>query len=151
MEKLQENGIPERFVYERRANYYETDQMGIIHHSNYIRWMEEARIEWMKHVGVSYREMEEHGIISPVLSVSCDYHTMTRFDDVVLIEVEVTRYTGIKLDIAYQIRDKATGELRVKASSGHCFLNEKGKPVSLKREWPEVHELFLSVTPERKS
>lgn len=150
MEEKIESGLPEGFVYERRANYYETDQMGIIHHSNYIRWMEEARIAWMKHIGVSYREMEAHGIISPVLSVNCEYHTMTRFDDEVLIEVEVTRYTGIKLDISYRILDKTTGDLRVKASSGHCFLNEKGKPVSLQRAWPQVHEMFLAVTPERK-
>lgn len=138
------------FIYQRRANYYETDQMGIIHHSNYIRWMEEARIEWMKWIGVTYKEMEENGIISPVLNVSCDYHSMVRFDDVVKIQVELVRYTGIKLDISYTITDAVTGELKTKCSSGHCFLNRQGRPVSLKRVLPEYHEKFLALVPPKE-
>ena len=55
--------------YEHHAKYYETDQMGIIHHSNYIRWMEEARIAYMDELGFPYKKVEEAGIISPVLSV----------------------------------------------------------------------------------
>ena len=62
--------------YELRAQYYETDQMGIIHHSNYIRWFESARIWYMHQVGADYREMEEMGILSPVLEVSCTYRSM---------------------------------------------------------------------------
>ena len=56
-------------VYTHNAKYYETDQMGIIHHSNYIRWMEEARIDMMEQIGMSYADMEKAGIISPVLSI----------------------------------------------------------------------------------
>lgn len=59
--------------YEHHAKYYETDQMGIIHHSNYIKWMEEARMDLMEQIGLSYKQMEEMEIISPVLSVSCEY------------------------------------------------------------------------------
>ena len=56
-------------MYTHRVQYYETDQMGIVHHSNYIRWFEEARIDWMRHCGISYREMEKQGIIVPVLEL----------------------------------------------------------------------------------
>lgn len=52
------------YTFERTAKYYETDQMGIVHHSNYIRWFEEARIELMNHVGLPYRQMEENGILA---------------------------------------------------------------------------------------
>lgn len=57
-------------TYEHRTQYYETDQMGIIHHSNYIRWFEEARTDLMRQMGIGYDEMEGQGIISPVLSVT---------------------------------------------------------------------------------
>ena len=62
--------------YEHTAQYYETDQMGIIHHSNYIRWMEEARMDLMDQMGFSYKAMEEMEIISPVLSVNCEYKSI---------------------------------------------------------------------------
>ena len=78
--------------YRHQAKYYETDQMGIIHHSNYIRWMEEARIDLMDEIGFSYRKMEEIGIISPVLSVQCEYKNRVHFDDTVLIEVDIKQY-----------------------------------------------------------
>ena len=67
--------------YEHHAKYYETDQMGIIHHSNYIKWMEEARMDLMDQIGLSYKQMEEMEIISPVLSVSCLLYTSDAADD----------------------------------------------------------------------
>ena len=72
--------------YEHHAQYYETDQMGIIHHSNYVRWMEEARMDLMDQIGLNYKQMEEMEIISPVLSVSVEYHSMVHFDDTVVIQ-----------------------------------------------------------------
>ena len=92
--------------YEHHAKYYETDQMGIIHHSNYIKWMEEARMDMMEQIGLSYKEMEAMEIISPVLSVEVEYHSMVHFDDTVVIETKVTKYNGCKLEVEYLITDK---------------------------------------------
>ena len=129
--------------YEHHAKYYETDQMGIIHHSNYIKWMEEARMDLMEQIGLSYKEMEAMEIISPVLSVSCEYHSMVHFDDVVVIEPRITKYNGIKMELEYVMKDKETGELRTTAKSSHCFLNKSGKPISLKRMYPELDTKFF--------
>ena len=129
--------------YEHNAKYYETDQMGIIHHSNYIRWMEEARLDLMEQGGLSYKEMEAMEIISPVLSVSCEYHSMTHFADTVIIEPKITKYNGIKMEFEYRITDKKTGELRATGTSSHCFLNRSGKPISLKRSYPEIDTKFF--------
>lgn len=129
-------------VYEHQAQYYETDQMGIIHHSNYIRWMESARIWWMKEQGVDYKELERAGIISPVLEVFCQYKTMVHFEDTVLIELKIEKYNGVKLELSYRITDKETGELRSIGSSKHCFLNKDGAPVSLKKAYPEFDRAF---------
>ena len=118
-----------------RAKYYETDQMGIIHHSNYIRWMEEARMDAMSQFGISYNNMEKNGIISPVVSVSCQYKSMVHFDDIVQIQVSVTKYNGVRLDLAYEITDNSTGELRTKGTSTHCFLDKAGHVISLKHDF----------------
>lgn len=130
--------------YEHQAKYYETDQMGCVHHSNYIRWMEEARLDLMKQVGLSYKKMEEMEIISPVLSVNVEYRSMVRFDDVVLIETKITKYNGIKLDVEYTMTDKVTGELRTVAKSSHCFLTKEGRPMSLKRTNPQLDKRFAA-------
>ncbi len=135
--------------YVRKAQYHETDQMGIIHHANYIRWMEEARVDFMEQMGFGYDRMEKEGIISPVLSLSCDYKSMTRFGDQVEIDVTILRYTGIRMELRYEIRDRATGTVRVEAASSHCFLNREGKPVSLKRADPACDARFRQAMAER--
>lgn len=131
--------------YEHHAKYYETDQMGIIHHSNYIKWMEEARMDLMDQIGLNYRQMEEMEIISPVLSVYVEYHSMVHFDETVVIETRLVKYNGIKMEVEYRMYDKETGELRTTAHSSHCFLNRSGKPISLKRSYPELDTRFFEM------
>ena len=116
-----------RKPYERCVHYYETDPMGIVHHSNYIRWFEEARTAYLEEAGAGYKGMEEAGIISPVVSVACRYRSMVRFGDTVEI---------------YEVTDKETGVLRCEGESSHCFLDCDGRPVSLKKTHPEYHEIF---------
>ena len=71
--------------YEHRVQYYETDQMKVVHHSNYIRWFEEARIDFFEQIGLGYKECEEKGIMSPVTSVSARYKTPVKFYDTVVV------------------------------------------------------------------
>lgn len=131
--------------YEHQVKYYETDQMRIVHHSNYIRWMEEARMDMMDQMGFGYNKMEELEIISPVLSVNCEYKSMVRFGETVVITARVASYNGVKLKIEYEMRDKETGELRTLAESSHCFLTMAGKPLSLKRSYPEIDTKFFTL------
>lgn len=130
--------------YLHKTQYYETDQMKIIHHSNYIRWFEEARTDFMEQIGLSYAEMERMGIIVPVLSVSAEYKSMVRYGDSVLISIQVQAYNGVKLDLAYEVYHAETKELHTTGTSRHCFLNEAGRPLSLKRSAPELHEMFAA-------
>ena len=83
-------------MYRHIVQYYETDKMGITHHSNYIRWMEEARIDFLSKIGWSYAKLEEEGIISPVIAVECKYMQSTTFGDTVDIEVTVKEFKGVK-------------------------------------------------------
>lgn len=136
--------------YQHIAKYYETDQMAIIHHSNYIRWFEEARIDYLKQIGLPYHIMEEKGIISPVLEISCQYHKMMRFEDTATIYVKMTSYNGIKFEIDYEIYNQHQ-ELCTTGHSKHCFLNKSGRPVSLKRTHPEYHEILNQLLNENKN
>jgi acyl-CoA thioester hydrolase len=99
-------------------------------------------------IWLSYKQMEEMEIISPVLSVSCEYHSMVHFDDTVVIETKITKYNGIKMDVEYRMTDKETGELRTTAKSSHCFLNRSGRPISLKRSYPEIDTKFFEFADE---
>ena len=95
-------------IYEHKAQYYETDQMGIIHHANYLHWFEEARIDMMEQMGMGYDIMEKQGIISPVLSVHCDYKSMARFGETVQVLVQMKEYNGIRMTLEYTVFDKET-------------------------------------------
>jgi acyl-CoA thioester hydrolase len=130
--------------YERLAQYYETDQMKIIHHSNYVRWMEEARVDVMEQIGFGYAAMEAMGVYSPVLGLSTQYKTMVHFNDRVLIECRIGEYTGLKLTMLYRMTNQTTGEVCTYAQSQHCFMEGDGHIVSLKRNYPDVHQLILN-------
>lgn len=133
-------------LYEHQAQYYETDQMGIIHHSNYIRWFEEARTNLMDQIGFGYDQMEKRGIIVPVLSIQCDYKSMVRYNDRVYIIPKITRFNGIRLHISYRVIDKETGALRATGESKHCFLGSSDRPISLKKSDKELFDLFDAYT-----
>lgn len=125
-------------VYQHKVQYYETDRMGIVHHSNYVRWMEEARMDCLRQLGCSYEKLEEMGIISPVTSVECKYKLTTTFAEVIDIEVEVAEFKGVKLKLKYVMR---RGEdIVFEGYSEHCFLDKDGKIISLKKTNPDVYE-----------
>lgn len=126
--------------YQRRTNYYETDQMGIIHHSNYIRYFEEARLDWMEQIDLDYRRMEEMGVIIPVMFVDCQYLVPLQFEQEIEIQVLLSRFDGIKMEFSYEIYDKADGKLCTTGRSGHCFLGKDMKPLRLKRQFPDLYE-----------
>ena len=129
--------------YEHKVQYYETDKMGIVHHSNYIRWFEEARVDYLEQVGHPYESVEKAGVICPVLSVECKYRTMTHFGDRVLVKLWVEKFNGVRLVIGYEISDKETGEVRCTGSSSHCYLNEEGKLVNLKKVDEKLYQIYL--------
>ena len=131
------------FFYTHKAQYYETDQMGIVHHSNYIRWFEEARVDFFEKIGWSYKDIEDMGIISPVLEVQAKYHSMVHFNDTVKIGTFIESFNGIKLTMHYSITDAQTGELRTDGISRHCFMSKDGKLLSLKRSYPDFYEKLI--------
>ena len=124
--------------YIHKINYYETDKMGITHHSNYIRFMEEARINFLEQIGFPYDKLEEDGIISPVISVECEYKNSTSFGDSIEIDVKIEEFMGVKLVIKYTMININTKEMVLIGKTKHCFIGKDHKPIILKKEFPEL-------------
>lgn len=128
--------------YRHTAQYYETDRMGIIHHSNYIRWMEEARIDFLRQLDIRYSDLEASGLVSPIFEVRCQYRRMVKFEDIVAIEVSILKYTGTRLTLSYRMTNETSGELCAEGETTSCFMNSGGRLISLKKDYPQLHELF---------
>ena len=130
--------------YKRTVHYYETDQMGITHHSNYVRWMEEARIYFLAQIGWSLDWWENRGIVSPVTALECRYKVTTTFPDEISIRVMVLECKGVKLKLGYEMR-KADGTVAFEAITEHCFMERGGRIVRLKKEFPEFYQKLLML------
>ena len=133
------------FVYERKINYYETDKMGIVHHSNYIRFLEEARCFWLEKINMPFSVLEENGITIPVLCVNCAYKHHVTFADTILIKPYVKEYSGVRMTIGYDVTNKQTGETVIIAETKHCFTDKYLKPINLKKYNIEFSNKFQNL------
>lgn len=131
--------------YLHKVQYYETDKMGITHHSNYIRWMEEARIDFLSQIGISYAKLESEGIISPVLAVDCRYKRSTTFSDTISIDVKVKEFKGVRLVLEYTMKNAADDSFVLTGTTEHCFLNMESRPVNMKKEFPEIFQKLTEL------
>lgn len=132
--------------YKHKIQYYETDKQGVTHHSNYIRIMEETRVDAMEQMGFGYERMEEAGVYSPVMGVTCDYKRPTTFADVVEVEFSVVELSRLKARFAYRMFCRGT--LVCEATSLHCFLGANGRPVAIEERFPEFHQALAALLPE---
>lgn len=123
--------------YIHKVNYYETDKMGVTHHSNYIRWMEEARVDFLEQIGYGYDKLEEDGIISPVIGVEADYKESTTFGDIVEISISVKEFKGVKVVLNYEMKNAKTQNIVLIGKTKHCFVNDESKPIILKKTFPD--------------
>ncbi len=129
--------------YIHKVQYYETDKMGVTHHSNYVRFMEEARTDFLEKIGYPFPRMEREGITSPVIAVAAEYKKPTTYADEIEIKVGVESFSGVRCAFSYVM--KCRGEVVCLAQSQHCFLNTEGRPISLKRNFPELCALLESL------
>ena len=124
-------------TYKHEVKYYECDRMGITHHSNYVRFMEEARVDFLDKIGYGFDHIEAEGVFSPVIAVSCNFKHPTTFKDVVEIDVSISKMQDLKFEFTYTMR---VGEKIVCiGQSTHCFT-ENGRPVVISKRLPELHQ-----------
>lgn len=131
--------------YYHTVQYYETDAMAVVHHSNYIRWFEEARLDYLDQSGFPYDGIEQRGLMIPVLSASCEYRQAVRFGETVIIDTKIVEFKGLKFKVAYEVYDEERKVLHARGNTEHCFLNQNFKPVSIKKLAPDLYEFFKNT------
>ena len=132
------------YEYTRPVYYYETDKMGVVHHSNYLRWMEEARTFYYNDQNLAYAETEDHGVLSPITGVNIQFKYPARFGDIFTVKMKMTKYTGVRFEIEYNIVNQDC-EVLLEGKSSHAFIDKSFKPVSLARTIPERHEKMMEL------
>lgn len=112
-----------------RVRYAETDQMGVVYHGNYAQYFEMGRVEWLRNLGVSYRSMEEAGVMLPVVSLTMNYKKPAHYDDELTVRTIFKNQTSVKIEFDYEILN-SKGELLTTGNSILVFVNMKtGKPI----------------------
>lgn len=109
-----------------RVRYGETDQMGVVHHGNYALYLEMARTEWLRSLGVSYKEMEAQGIMLPVISMSLNYKKSAYYDEVIKVKTILKKRPSVRIDFDFEITNQK-GELLVLANTVLAFIDMKTK------------------------
>lgn len=131
------------FIYRRRINYYETDKMGIVHHSNYIRFLEESRSYWLESIGIPIEELERRGYTIPVLEVHIKYKHHVTCGDVITIKPIISEFNGLRITVSYEVKH---GENTViEAYTKHCFTDNNLKPINMKKHDLEIYQKFMDL------
>jgi len=127
--------------YTRRVYYYETDKMGIVHHSNYIRWLEEARVDLIEQAGLPFQYVEAEGLMTPVLSAECEYKLPFRFGDVFTVKAYIPDFGGARFSVIYEITD-SEGNIHATGKTTHCFVDMNMRPARIKKTHTHVYEIY---------
>jgi acyl-CoA thioester hydrolase len=124
------------------VRYAETDQMGVVHHANYLVWFELGRTEYIKELGFNYAEMEQEGVLSPVTDINISYKNPFRYGEKAIVKTWVEQYTGIRVVYGYEIYNEAD-ELCITGTSTHtCVKKETFRPIALKKKFPDWHAAY---------
>ena len=117
-----------------RTRYGETDQMGIIYHPNYYVYFEMGRTEYLREaVGISYKEMEELGVMLPLTETHCKYRIPARYDDELTVRTTIKEMTVARIAFSYKLLRGSDEEMLAEGETVHAFANRTGKPINMKK------------------
>ncbi|NPB06299.1 MAG: acyl-CoA thioesterase [Aquificae bacterium] len=128
------------FTYERRVQFYETDAQGVVHHSNYFRYLEEARGELLRSLGFPYSALREAGYEVVLLQASCSYRKPLFYDELFTVELTLTELNRFFFTFNYAI--KKGGQVAAEAFTRHCAV-KNGRPASLPSELTAALKRYL--------
>lgn len=134
--------MEKQFKYERKINYYETDKMGVVHHSNYIRFLEEARSRWMEEAGIPMEKLENEGYTIPTLEVNCKYKNHVTSGDTIIIEPYISEYNGVRMTVKYNVIEKNSNNVVIEAYTKHCFTDKNLRPINMKKKDLGIYNKF---------
>lgn len=127
------------------VRYAETDQMGIVHHSNYPIWYEAARTDYIKGIGMSYSEIEKRGFLLPLLELKCNYKGAARYEDILTVTTIIKQLSYTRITFYYEVYNKSNNLLINYGETMHAWTNKELKPVNMKKHAPDIFELMKNV------
>lgn len=112
-----------------RVRYGETDQMGVVYYGNYAQYLEMGRVEWLRALGISYKWMEENGVMLPVISLKIDYKNSARYDDLITVRTQLKKTPSVRIEFDYIIYNESR-EILVEANTVLVFMDkDKKRPI----------------------
>ena len=118
------------YQFQVRVRYAETDQMGVVYHGNYAQYFEMGRVEWLRNLGVSYKWMEENGIMLPVVSLTMNYKKPARYDELLTLKTSLKNQASVKIEFDYELYNEKE-ELLTTGNSVLVFVDMKtGRPIA---------------------
>ena len=126
-----------------RVIYADTDAMGVVYHTNYIKWFEVGRCELLRSIGYPYARLEEEGILLPVAECCCRYKLPAVYDDMLEVTARISELKGATVALDYEIRRQQTGELLVTGSTKHAITDPKFKPIRLRDKDRGLYDSLL--------
>ncbi|WP_453996723.1 acyl-CoA thioesterase [Bacillus nitroreducens] len=135
---------------EVEVRYAETDQMGVVYHANYLVWMELGRTQLIKDLGFSYAQMENDGILSPVIDLQVSYKKPLRYGETALVKTWIEHYDGLRVVYGYEI-ETPDGEVSITGTSSHvCVKKETFRPISIRKHYPNWHDAYEKAKKQGK-
>ncbi|MGN0164536.1 MAG: acyl-CoA thioesterase [Candidatus Ornithomonoglobus sp.] len=128
------------------VRYAETDMMGIVHHSRYYPWFEQARTDWIKKTGLKYSDMEQMGILLPLTETHCRYHYGLKYEDEVLVTCKIEKLTVARIEFSYEVYKLPERTLMSEGRTQHGFAGPDFRPINLKKKFPEVWDRLTELT-----
>ena len=135
-----------------RVHFYNTDEMGVVHHANYVRWFETGRVEYLRSIGITLNEMIEDGFLFPITEVRAKYLHSAKFDDELELETTAIELTKIKMEFNYKISRVSDGQILAKGFTQNVFTDAStGKITRLPRKYFERLEEAMKKELEEKN
>lgn len=133
-------------VYETeiKVRYVETDQMGIVHHSNYFPWLEVGRTELFNSIGISYGELEKNGLLLPLIDTYCKYVCSAKYEDEIIIQTKIEELKLVQIKLSYTLVRKNDKKILAMGYTTHVFANSYMKPVNLKKYRHELYDILAN-------
>ncbi|NSW92275.1 MAG: acyl-CoA thioesterase [Firmicutes bacterium] len=122
------------------VRYAETDQMGIVHHSNYPVWFEAARTGFFKKLGFPYSKIEGEGILLPLTEIKCCFKNPARYEDEIEVRVKMIKLTCVRIIFSYEVYNSLNKSLVATGETAHAWTDKNLKPLNLEKRLPELYE-----------
>ncbi len=122
------------------VRYSETDMMGIVHHSRYYPWFEQARTDFIKTTGITYSEMEKMGIMLPLTETNCKYLYGLTYEDEIIVTCTIERLTVARVNFVYEVFRLPEMKKMSEGRTKHGFIDNEFRPVNLKKNYPQLWE-----------